>query len=162
MASENEPQQLLTKFLTETGYPFIEDLVEEISEALSEKNAVLPAFKVFYPNQFDTNRVNLLETLCDHYGKEIVDVFENEERVAAAVVITQGVTDESEDFFLEFDDINISLTDAVKTEARKKLDKREIKTGRGVYLHKQNINHLRAISIPLCARMVLLTDFHKL
>ena len=134
LASENEPQELLTKFLTETGYPFIEDLVEDISEALSEKDTVLPAFKVFYPNQLDTNRVNLLETLCDHYGKEIVDVFENEERVAAAVVITQGVTAESEDFFLEFDDINISLTDAVKTEARKKLDKREIKQD-GVYIY---------------------------
>ena len=116
----NEPQELLTKFLTETGYPFIEDLVEEISEALSEKNAVLPAFKVFYPNQLYTNRVNLLETLHDHYGKEIVDVLENKERVTAAVVITQGVTAELEDVFLEFNDIKISLTDVVKTEARKK------------------------------------------
>lgn len=99
---------VVNSFLSTVGEPFIADLVDEVETALEEASPVLPAFSVFHPRVTDQTiehrRISQVEILLDHYGKEMVDVFNGDTVNSPALVSSLEALEEVPGFFEQLDD----------------------------------------------------------
>ena len=131
MASEHDPQELVRRFLVTTGYVFLDDLIDQINEQLTDNNELFPAFNIFNPNESNSmmHRFDQLKVLCNHYGCDITDVYDNDVKKADALLSIAEQQLESEEFFQEFDDTSLHLTNNVKSEARRRWNRGEMKQG---------------------------------
>ena len=128
MANQHDPHELIRKFLAHTGYSFMDNLIAEIDEALTDNNKLLEAFNVFNTESGpEHRRSEHLDILCDHYGVEITDVYQGDATRAESVISSIEQKVERNDFFEEFDDMIIRLNEEVKKEARRKMSRGELK-----------------------------------
>ena len=121
MASEKEPEEHVRNFMR-SAYSFLDDLIDEITEEITDNNVILPAFNVFNPNNVNktpTFRQDQIEILLNRYGNSITDVYENHSIQADALVSIEQQRLETDEYFQDFDDVASRLTNSVKTEARK-------------------------------------------
>ena len=129
LAAEFEPEEHIHKFLP-TAYAFMDDLIEEITEEITDNNVVLPAFNVFNPNDINKTSIHRQEQmtiLANHYGSDLTDTYENHSNQAEALISIQQQQLEQENFFQDFDDAASSLTMVVKNHARRLFNRGEIK-----------------------------------
>ena len=123
LATESEPEEHVQNFLP-IAYSFLDDLIDQLTEELTDTNAVLPAFNIFNPsnvNKSSSHRNEQMEILLNHYGKDITDVLNNHFNSAQSLVSIQQHL-EQENFFEEFDDTAADLLANVKSFARRKLN----------------------------------------
>ena len=124
LATELEPDEHVQNFLP-IAYSFLDDLINQVTEELTDTNAVLPAFNIFNPsnvNKSFPHRNEQMEILLNHYGKDITDVLNNHSSSAQSLVSIQQQHLEQENFFEEFDDTAADLLANVKSFARRKLN----------------------------------------
>ena len=113
--------QTIIRFITEVGEPFVKDLIIEIEDAMKETSPVLSGFDLFNPDAVDKskqNRMDLLKTLCDHYGTSINDSYEGQTTTAAPVINPVHAKSEFEDFMEAFDDAVSFLNEKFKKSAK--------------------------------------------
>ena len=113
--------QTIIRFITEVGEPLVKDLIIEIEDAMKETSPVLSGFDLFNPDAVDKskeNRMDLLKTLCDHYGTSINDSYEGQTTTAAPVINPVHAKSEFEDFMEAFDDAVSFLNEKLKKSAK--------------------------------------------
>ena len=123
LATELEPDEHVQNFLP-IAYSFLDDLIDQLAEELTDTNAVLPAFNIFNPsnvNKLSSHRNEQMEILLNHYGKDITDALNNHSNSTQSLVSIQQHL-EQENFFEEFDDTAADLLANVKRFARRKLN----------------------------------------
>ena len=79
LATELEPDEHVQNFLP-IAYSFLDDLIDQLTEELTDTNAVLPTFNIFNPsnvNKSSSHRNEQIEILLNQYGKDITDVLNN-------------------------------------------------------------------------------------
>ena len=121
--NELEPDGHVRNFLP-IAYSFLDDLIDQMTEELTDTNVVLSAFNIFNPsnvNKSSSNRNERIEILLNHYGKDITDVLNNHSNSTQSLVSIQQQHLEQENFFEEFDNTTALLTN-VKHFARRKLN----------------------------------------
>ena len=124
LATELEPDEHVQNFLP-IAYSFLDDLIDQLTEELTDTNAVLPTFNIFNPsnvNKSSSHRNEQMEILLNHYGKDITDVLNNHSNSAQSLVSIPQQHLEQEKFFKEFDDTAADLLANVKRFARRKLN----------------------------------------
>ena len=124
LATELEPDEHVQNFLP-IAYSFLDDLIDQLTEELTDTNAVLPAFNIFNPsnvNKSSSHRNEQMEILLNHYGKDIAVVLNNHSNSAQSLVSIQQQHLEQKNFFEEFDDTAADLLANVKRFARRKLN----------------------------------------
>ena len=112
--------QTIIRFITEVGKPLVKDLIIEIEDAMKETSPVLSGFDLFNPDAVDKskeNRMDLLKTLCDHYGTSINDSYEGQ-TTAAPVINPVHAKSEFEDFMDAFSDAMSFLNEKLKKSAK--------------------------------------------
>ena len=108
--------QTIIRFITEVGEPLVKDLIIEIEDAMKETSPVLSGFDMFNPDVVDKskeNRMDLLKTLCDHYGTSINDSYEGQTTINPA-----HAKSKFEDFMEAFDDAVSFLNEELKKSAK--------------------------------------------
>ena len=124
LATELEPDEHVQNFLP-IAYSFLDDLIDQLTEELTDTNAVLPTFNIFNPsnvNKSSSHRNEQIEILLNHYRKEITDVLNNHSNSAQSLVSIQQQHLEQDNFFEESDDTAADLLANVKSFARRKLN----------------------------------------
>ena len=124
LATELEPDEHVQNFLP-IAYSFLDDLIDQLTEELTDTNAVLPTFNIFNPsnvNKSSSHRNEQMEILLNHYGKDITDVLNNHSNSTQSLVSLQQKHLEQENFFEEFDDTAADLLANVKSFVRRKLN----------------------------------------
>ena len=79
LATELEPDEHVQNFLP-IAYSFLDDLIVQLTEELTDTNVVLPAFNIFNPsnvNKSSSHRNEEMEILLNHYGKDITGLLNN-------------------------------------------------------------------------------------
>ena len=87
---------------------------------MKETTPVLSGFDLFNPDAVDKskeNRMDLLKTLCDHYGTSINDSYEGQ-TTAAPVINPVHTKSEFEDFMDAFNDAMSFLNEKLKKSAK--------------------------------------------
>ena len=123
LATELEPDEHVQNFLP-IAYSFLDDLIDQLTEELTDTNAVLPTFNIFNPsnvNKSSSHRNEQMEILLNHYGKDITDVWNNPSNSAQSLVSIQQHL-EQENFFEEFNDTTADLLANVKSLACRELN----------------------------------------
>ena len=91
LATELEPDEYVQNVLP-IAYSFLDDLIDQLMEELTDTNAVLPAFNIFNPsnvNKSSSYRNEQMEILLNHYGKDITDVLNNHSNSAQSLISIQ-------------------------------------------------------------------------
>ena len=123
LATELQPVEHVQNFLP-IAYSFLDDLIDQLTEELTDTNAVLPAFNIFNPsnvNKLSSHRNDQMEILLSHYGKDITDVLNNHYNSTQSLVSIQQHL-EQENFLEEFNDTAADLLANVKSFACRKLN----------------------------------------
>ena len=115
LATELEPDEHVQNFLP-IAYSFLDDLIDQLTQKLTDANTVLPAMSTM------SHRNEEMETLLNHYRKDITDVLNNHSNSAQSLVSIQKQHLEQENLFEEFDDTAADLLADVKSFARRKLN----------------------------------------
>ena len=100
-------------------------MIDQLTEGLTDTNAVLPAFNIFNPsnvNNSSSYRNELMEILLNYYGNDITDVLNNHANSTQSLVSIEQQHLEQENFFEEFNDTAANLLANVKSFARRKLN----------------------------------------
>ena len=123
LATELEPDEHVQNFLP-IAYSFLDDLIDQLMEELTDTNAVLPAFNIFNPSNVNisSHRNEQMEILLNHYIKDITDVLNNHSSSAQSLVSVQQQHLEQEHFFEEFNDTAADLLGNVRSFAHRKLN----------------------------------------
>ena len=124
LATELEPDEHVQNFLP-IAYSFLDDLIDQLTEELTDTNAVLPVFNIFNHSnvyKLSSHRNEQMEILLNHYGKDITDILNNHSNSVKSLVSIQQQHLEQENFFGEFDDTAADLLANVKSFARRKLN----------------------------------------
>ena len=125
LATELEPDEHVQNFLP-IAYSFLDDLIDQLMEEVTDTNAVLPAVNIFNPsnvvNKSSSHRNEQMEILLNHYGKDITNVWNNHSNSAQSLVSIQQQHLEQENFFEEFNDTTADLLADVKSFAHRELN----------------------------------------
>ena len=88
LATELEPDEHVQNFFP-IAYSFLDDLIDQLTEELTDTNVALPAFNIFNPsnvNKSSSHRNEQMEILMNHYGKDNTDVLNNHSNSAQSLV----------------------------------------------------------------------------
>ena len=126
---EDHHKEMIQEFINGTACQFIDDLVTEIEEALSENNPAIVAFNVFNVNTYPSiaERMEQFRVLNEHYGETKTDNYDNHETQSSSLISGQEQFIEAEMFFSEFDDMKKQAIENLKTEAKRLLTTQKLK-----------------------------------
>ena len=88
---------------------------------MKETSPVLSGFDLFNPdavNKSRENHMDLLKTLCDHYGTSINNSYKGQTTTATPVINSVHAKSEFEDFMEAFDDAMSFLNEKLKKSAK--------------------------------------------
>ena len=88
---------------------------------MKETSPVLSGFDLFFPDAVDKSKENLmdlLKTLCDHYGTSINDSYEGQTTTATPVINPVNAKSKFEDFMEAFDNAVSFLNEKLKKSAK--------------------------------------------
>ena len=112
----------ISNYLINIGYPFVDDVIAEITGVVKENNPILVEFDAFNPESTSSQlRKHQLQKLMDVYGNECIDTYENHSNIAAPIVSIPDSNAEMDGFLGEFDTVDIALKEEVKQLALRKL-----------------------------------------
>ena len=77
-------------------------MIDQLTEELTDTNAVLPAFNIFNPsnvNNSSSHRNEQMEILLNYYGNDITDVLNNHSNSTQSLVSIEQQHLEQENFF---------------------------------------------------------------
>ena len=77
-------------------------MIDQLTEELTDTNAVLPAFNIFNPsnvNNSSSYRNEQMEILLNYYGNDITDVLNNHANSTQSLVSIEQQHLEQENFF---------------------------------------------------------------
>ena len=77
-------------------------MIDQLTEELTDTNAVLPAFNIFNPsnvNNSSSHRNEQMEILLNYYGNDITDVLNNHSNSTQSPVSIEQQHLEQENFF---------------------------------------------------------------
>ena len=77
-------------------------MIDQLTEELTDTNAVLPAFNIFNPsnvNNSSSYRNEQMEILLNYYGNDITDVLNNHSNSTQSLVSIEQQHLEQENFF---------------------------------------------------------------
>ena len=117
---------MIHEFINGTACQFIDDLVTEIEEALSENNPAVVAFNEFNVNTYPSI-VERMEQFRVLNGEIKVDNHDNHETQSPPLISKQEQLIEAEMFFSEFDDMKKQAIDNFKTKAKRLLTTQKLK-----------------------------------
>ena len=126
---DDHHKEMIQEFINCTACQFIDDLVTEIEEALSENKPANVAFNVFNINTYLSiaERTEQSCVLNEHYGETKVDNYDNRETQSPSLILEQEQLIEAEMFFSEFDDMKKQAIENLKTEAKRLLTMQKLK-----------------------------------
>ena len=120
-------ETIIETFLVKTGYPFIDDVICEIENAIKEGSPTLPHFDVFNPESTTVNdRESHIDSLSTVYGNSLIDIYEEHSTEALPIINKVESCAESVAFFEEFDEATTLLKEKVKVLAQAKLRAKEL------------------------------------
>ena len=104
---DDHHKEMIQEFINGTACQFIDDLVTEIEEALSENNPAIAASNIFNVNTYPSiaECMEQFRVLNEHYGETKVDNYDNHETQSPSLISGQEQLIEVEMFFSELDDI---------------------------------------------------------
>ena len=111
LADQDDHNNDIISFLWCMGYKFINELISEIQGALVDSNPIISNYNIYI--------------LRLHYYCEQRDTLYNNDNSAIALIDATEQETDKKDFFCEFDDEYISVSDKIKCDT-KKLQAREI------------------------------------
>ena len=109
--------QTIIRFITEVGESLVNNQIIEIEDAMKETATVLSGFDLFNPDTVDKskeNHMDLLKTLCDHYGTSVNGSYKGQTITAAPAINPVHAKNEFEDFMEAFDDAVSFLNEKLK------------------------------------------------
>ena len=77
-------------------------MIDQLTEELTDTNAVLPAFNIFNPsnvNNSSSHRNEQMEILLNYYGNDITDVLNNHSNSTQSLISIEQQHLEQENFF---------------------------------------------------------------
>ena len=77
-------------------------MIDQLTEELTDTNAVLPAFNIFNPsnvNNSSSHRNEQMEILLNYYGNDITDALNNHSNSTQSLVSIEQQHLEQENFF---------------------------------------------------------------
>ena len=108
------------------------------------------------------HRFDQLKVLCNHYGCDVTDVYDNDVKKADALLSIAEQQLESEEFSQEFDDTSLPLTNDDKSEARRRWNRGEMKQGEMQDYNTTNKPSSSDVYTAMCKDAVFLTQCYYL